>query len=210
MNILTLNGTVENSSALPKFEVLYPQRIDPLSVILKDEFQSNFGALAGRPIEKSPAPQNWENMGGTAWTVFAEGYASANAAGNNRRVVNHKSSGKIYLCFEFGVAMGYCSIIFRALDAANHMEVRLSSTNGNIYLYKAKTGSTTTNVVIGTVPLVIGKLYEMGLTYDETGFKVYIDGVEVANVLDVDLSTNTKVGIESGGPLQKIWEFAAN
>lgn len=195
-------GTVPTDSTIPTWESIFKSQVDPNKKTIFDEFKTNLGAMNGRVT----SGKTWTTLGagGALWTVY-NGYAAQSSASSASRILlQHAKSGKVCQILEWNE--GYIGLLIRAADASNYHQIVLNPTG--LFYTKVVAGVGTTLASKG-VTMTAGKIYAIGVEWNETNIKVYIDDVLAADINDTDLANNINIGFATSSPLNKVSELAA-
>ena len=195
-------GTVSTDSTIPTWESIFKSQVDPNKKTIFDDFKSNLGAMGGRVT----SGKTWTALGsgGALWTVY-NGYAAQSTANSSCRILlPHATAGKYTGIVQWNT--GYVGLLIRASDANNYHQIVLNSTG--LFYTRVVAGTGTTLATKG-ITMTPGKHYSIGVEWDETNIKVYIDDVLSANVNNTDLASNINIGLVVSDPSNKVTEIAA-
>lgn len=202
MIVTQLAGTVEANSTLPKWEDVFKSQVDPNKRTTHDTFDTNLGALDGRVT----SGKTWTRFGtgGGYWTVYS-GYAAQNTASSSSRIIlPHATSGKYCGIIEW--QDGYIGLLIRTSDSNNFHQIVLNPTG---LLYTKVVAGASTALASKALPMVAGSVHSIGIEWNETNIKIWINDELAADVNDTELASNINIGLATSNPLNKVFEIAA-
>lgn len=194
-------GKVPQNSKFPLLEDKLKSCVDPATATIIDEFKNGSGTLAGYTSNG----KKWIAVGSSGQNLKVyDGYIATNAIGNARALLPHKNLGKVYAAIEWNT--GYAGVLIRANGTPEYFQITISQASNGLRVDKV--GGTAMVAKSIPLPMIIGKIYHLGVEYDANQIKVYVDHELKLTFSDSDLINNLNIGVISSDMTNKIRCFA--